>query len=268
MKYTYSDEEDEIYSDATTSRRSTRTTRTHTPAEGLIPTVTLSGRQVKARQGGTYGESMLSGAQNSAVAVGGSDGISDDPDENDEGRPRRAAATNGWGSRGGAHIEGYNSVDEMDSDEDDASEQDYGDDEEEDEHVPLDSDADGVDITDDEELDEDLDDKKTLLIKLPVKTPTPEKENASIKLRLTPEQSSTASVQEGVSNSVPPAQTLVPAAQLASGKEEPGADSEAVSPESPSASAAPAPLSPLAFRGSPEKPLVFAPSIDVGYGGS
>jgi hypothetical protein len=38
---------------------------------------------------------------------------------------------NGWGAKGGRHIEGYNNVDEMTSDdEDDASEQDYGDDEE------------------------------------------------------------------------------------------------------------------------------------------
>ena len=78
MKYTYSDEEDEGYSDATSTRRSTRNTGTHTPAEPSGPTVTLSGRQVKSRHGGAYGESLLSGAP--AIAVGGFDGTSEEPE--------------------------------------------------------------------------------------------------------------------------------------------------------------------------------------------
>src|SRR3954462_6248875 len=94
MKYTYSDEEDEGHSDATASRRSTRNTGTHTPAEDLAHTVTLSGRQVKSRQHGAYGESILSGASTNAVTVGALDETSEEP-ENGEGaggRPRRVAA--------------------------------------------------------------------------------------------------------------------------------------------------------------------------------
>jgi hypothetical protein len=82
MKYTYSDEEDEGYSDATSTRRSTRNTGTHTPAEPSGPTVTLSGRQVKSRLGGAYGESLLSGAP--AITAGGFDGTSEEP-EGEEG---------------------------------------------------------------------------------------------------------------------------------------------------------------------------------------
>src|SRR5687768_3103961 len=88
MKYTFSEDEDDIYSDSTTARRSTRNTGTHTPAEPAGPTVTLSGRQVKARQGGAYGESMLSGRQ--TPAPGAFDGTSDEPDDEiTDGRPRR-----------------------------------------------------------------------------------------------------------------------------------------------------------------------------------
>ena len=88
MKYTYSDDED-IYSYSTTARRSTRNTGTHTPAEPSGPTITQSGRQVKSRHGGAYGESMLSG-QGVGVAVGGFDGASDEPshDESAGARPR------------------------------------------------------------------------------------------------------------------------------------------------------------------------------------
>ena len=198
MKYTYSDEEDEGYSD-TTSRRSTRNTGTHTPAEPAGPTVTLSGRQVRSRQGGAYGESMLSGTHTPAITVGGNDGTSEEHDEDGDivgRRPRRAAAVqgqNGYKSGGGQHIEGYNSVDEMD-DEDDASEQDYGDDEEDD-HISIESDVEESDdlSNDDDEMEDDLLDdqsrKKSLVVKLPVKTPTPEKK-AAIKKSPAPEEKS------------------------------------------------------------------------------
>ena len=57
MKYSYSDEEDEG-SDFSGTRRSTRNSGISTPAENG-PTVTQSGRQVRSRIGGTYGETML-----------------------------------------------------------------------------------------------------------------------------------------------------------------------------------------------------------------
>lgn len=297
MKYTYSDEEDDGYSDVTTSRRSTRNTGTHTPAEGLAPTVTLSGRQVKARQGGAYGESILTGAQVPAAPVGGYDGISEEPEheEGGDGRPRRAATANtggkSWGvSRGGAHIEGYNSVDEMnDSDEDDASEQDYGDDEEEDDHVSLESDKDEDDLTDEEdELDDGLVEKKSLIVKLPVKTPTPERKTI-LKFRVTPEKDSVKPVdaqqavtedQENASSSAGggdgiPSKDLAGALPSTSETPQTSTSSSAavptpIPPKSPSNGIQPTPLSPLAFRGSPDKPPHAFPlsSIKLAYGGS
>src|SRR6187402_972953 len=197
MKYTYSDEEDDIYSDATTSRRSTRNTGTHTPAEPSGPTITQSGRQVKSRHGGAYGESMLSGTHTPGVSVG-FDGTSEEPEQDGEafGRPRRAAATNGQISKTkpGRHIEGYNDVDEMTSDEEgDASEQDYGDDEEEDDNVLLESDVDDPDdLSDEDEELEERENQKKLIVKLPVKTPTPERKTV-IKLRVSPEKDSSKS---------------------------------------------------------------------------
>jgi hypothetical protein len=290
MKYTYSDEEDEGYSD-TTSRRSTRNTGTHTPAEPAGPTVTLSGRQVRSRQGGTYGESMLSGMHTPAITVGGNDGTSEEHDEDGDivgRRPRRAAAVqgqNGYKSGGGKHIEGYNSVDEMD-DEDDASEQDYGDDEEED-HVSIESDvedSDDLSNGDDEMEDDLLDDesrKKSLVVKLPVKTPTPEKKIA-IKKNPTPEEKSgelprpTAAIDHVSNNEVKVSK--VP--QVA-----PGPSTQGVSKESSGAEISkpvnvptqpdvnrmlPSPLSPsLAYRGSPEKPPNrFVAPINVSQGGA
>lgn len=57
MKYSYSDDEDDG-SDFSGIRRSTRNSGISTPAE-TGPTVTASGRQVKSRVGGVYGETML-----------------------------------------------------------------------------------------------------------------------------------------------------------------------------------------------------------------
>ncbi|KFY45278.1 hypothetical protein V494_01033 [Pseudogymnoascus sp. VKM F-4513 (FW-928)] len=192
IKYTYSDDDDDIYSDSTT-RRSTRNTGTHTPAEPAGPTVTQSGRQVRSRLGGAYGESMTGSNQTPAIAVGGYDGGNESLGEDDSvnGRPPRRAAAVSNPRKGGRNIDGYNSVDDMD-DEDDASEQDYGDDEEEDEAVSLASEGeeddedevvdDDVDMVD--ELDE-LDAKKSLVVSLPIKTPTPEKKR-TVTLTLSP----------------------------------------------------------------------------------
>jgi hypothetical protein len=266
MKYTYSDEEDEGYSDATTSRRSTRNTGTHTPAD--VPTVTLSGRQVKSRHGGAYGESMLSGTHTPAVSAGVFDGTSEEPEEDRGGRPRRAAASkvaekvaaSGWATKK-AHIEGYNSVDEMDSDEDDASEQDYGDDEEEDDPVPLESDVEDPDDlpSADDDMSDEVDEKQSLVVKLPVKTPTPERK-VMIKLRLTPEPMQPAALLAAITGK--PADSAAPTTNV---KEPAAASSE--TPSKPiDIPASQGPLSPLAFRGSPEKPRTLLPPIDVGSG--
>ena len=57
MKYTFSDEETE--SDDQSMKRSTRTSGITTPGEAQGPTVTASGRQVKSRLGGMYGETKV-----------------------------------------------------------------------------------------------------------------------------------------------------------------------------------------------------------------
>jgi hypothetical protein len=281
MKYTYSDEEDEGYSD-TTSRRSTRNTGTHTPAEPAGPTVTLSGRQVRSRQGGAYGESMLSGTHTPAITVGGNDGTSEDHDEDGDvvgRRPRRAAAVqgqNGYKSGGGQHIEGYNSVDEMD-DEDDASEQDYGDDEEDD-HVSIESDVeDSDDLSNgDDEMEDDILDvesrKKSLVVKLPVKTPTPEKK-VTITKSPAPEgkggelPSPTAAidpiskieVKVGTSATESRVPQVAPGTSTRDASKEPSSaeiNKPVNVPTQPDVNRMlPSPLSPsLAYRGSPEKP--------------
>jgi hypothetical protein len=58
MRYTYSEDDDEG-SDALSSRISTRPSGISTPAEHAGPVTTASGRQVKSRLGGMYGESIL-----------------------------------------------------------------------------------------------------------------------------------------------------------------------------------------------------------------
>jgi hypothetical protein len=290
MKYTYSDEEDDIYSDSTSARRSTRNTGTHTPAEHNGPIVTQSGRQVRSRHGGAYGESILSETHPPPIAAGGFDGTSEELEgDGSGGRPRRAAAavaaaTNGWAAKGGRHIEGYNNVDEMTSDDEgDASEQDYGDDEEED-AISLGTDVDDEMTDEDEELDE-VGEKKKLIVKLPVKTPTPEK-IMTTKLPLTPQEdftkpaglfsstSSNENASTGISNAASGADpTTVDSKENA----QPPSISDTVNratnpisvpPETSSYQPQTAPLSPLAFRGSPEKPPAFPSSVDVRFGGT
>ncbi|KAI0460472.1 hypothetical protein F5B21DRAFT_10343 [Xylaria acuta] len=168
MKYTYSDDED-FYSDSTT-RRSTRNTGTHTPAEPAGPVTTASGRQIKAPS------RMTIDASNNIVTTSPTEDTEDTRSKEalvgPGGRPRRSAAvnhgTNGWASS--TKKKGQDSTDdEMDEDEDD-SEPDLGDDEEDD-HVP---DADSEDDEEDDEFDEDeamvddaLDDSnKSMVVKL------------------------------------------------------------------------------------------------------
>jgi hypothetical protein len=130
MRYTFSEEEEEEdygseMSDAMLgARRSTRNSGVVTPADPSRPTVTASGRHVRSRLGGVYGESLLSGQSTGGRASPATEGYerSDGSEEPVGGRPTRNAGrstSNGW-QRGRKHIETYNSVDEMD-DEDDAS---------------------------------------------------------------------------------------------------------------------------------------------------
>ncbi|KAI9818550.1 MAG: hypothetical protein M1827_000609 [Pycnora praestabilis] len=154
MKYTYSDE-DEEGSDATSARRSYRQSGASTPAELTGPTFTASGRQVRSRAGGVYGETALSGQNpdmpNAFPSAPDATDEAGDPADAANGRPRRSRLhkeVNGWGN-GSDHIPGYNSVDEMDDEDDAAStggEWDGGDDDEPDDVLEA----------EDEEEDEDV----------------------------------------------------------------------------------------------------------------
>ncbi|TGJ85319.1 hypothetical protein E0Z10_g3441 [Xylaria hypoxylon] len=171
MKYTYSDDED-FDSDSTT-RRSTRNTGTHTPAEPAGPVTTASGRQIKAPS------RMTVDASNNIVTTSPpretEDTRSKDAVVGPGGRPRRSAAvnhgTNGWAP---STKKGHGSVDdEMDDDEDD-SEPDLGDDGEDD-HVPDAESEDEEEEEDDNDefnedeamVDDDLDDgSNSMVVKL------------------------------------------------------------------------------------------------------
>ncbi|CRG87102.1 hypothetical protein PISL3812_04117 [Talaromyces islandicus] len=109
LKYTYSDDEDIFSDDLPTTRRSARNASgTTTPGEPLGPVFTASGRQVRARAGGLYGESMLSGQRD------------EEDQDNGEGlQPRTRGQANGYAN---------NYVDGM-SDESDAASSWKGDDE-------------------------------------------------------------------------------------------------------------------------------------------
>jgi hypothetical protein len=170
MKYTYSDDEADFYSDSTT-RRSTRNTRNHTPAEPSGPVTTASGRQVRAPNR-LNAESASTGPPSASTSVQG-DAYADDSEMKDEavgrtGRPRRSAAvnhgTNGWTSR-------KRKSEEYESDEsEEGSEPDLGDDEE-DEHIPDEEDEDEEEFEDEELLDEDLEDRpsSSYMFKFPVR---------------------------------------------------------------------------------------------------
>ena len=125
MKYTFSDEEDDEISDAGSVRRSTRSSQVVTPADPNKPTVTASGRRVKSRLGGLYGESLLSGQTTQGTSPGTGDAAPSDASEGPQAANGRATRSgrnsdaNGWNKKRD-HIAGYNSVDELD-DERDAS---------------------------------------------------------------------------------------------------------------------------------------------------
>lgn len=123
--------------------------------------------------------------------------------------------------------------------------------------------------------------KKKLIVKLPIKTPTPERKT-TIKLRLSPEKDS--SKGSGLFGAISNPSNQSSAATLDSNRTSDVAmkenavstlptsnPSDIASKPVPIAQISPsrqAPHSPLAFRGSPEKPQSLPHSIDVGYSGS
>lgn len=107
LKYTYDDDED-IFSDDQPARRSARNSSGVTAAEPSRPRFTASGRQVRSRAGGAYGESLLSGQREES-----------DYEEEDAARPQR--------NRTSTHPNGYSGygLDDLE-DESDARSSDSG----------------------------------------------------------------------------------------------------------------------------------------------
>jgi hypothetical protein len=103
MRYTYDDGEDEDeddnenFSDATSNRRSARQSGRSTPAESG-PQYTASGRQVKPRQGGEYGASLLSRSAETPDELGPN--YSEDKEASDSEQPVRGGARAGRATRG------------------------------------------------------------------------------------------------------------------------------------------------------------------------
>ncbi|KAF9248329.1 hypothetical protein DTO013E5_5167 [Penicillium roqueforti] len=100
LKYTYSDDDD-IFSDddEPSARRSTRNAApTEASTESRRPRFTASGRQIRSRAGGLYGEALLIGQRN-----GADDDEFDEDDEEEVIRPQRA--------RTSTHPNGYSGYD-------------------------------------------------------------------------------------------------------------------------------------------------------------
>lgn len=156
IRYTFSDEE-EGASDAPGTRRSSRQSGVPTPVEPTGPTFTASGRQVRSRIRGLYGETVpreqpntetLKVDENPAPGVG-EGGLAPSS------RTRQSALSNGATvkARPGRHIEGYNALDEMEDESDATSsgaEWDGGDDDDADDLVLDEEDEEDADMSDDE----------------------------------------------------------------------------------------------------------------------
>jgi hypothetical protein len=157
LRYTFSDEED-FDSDNLGARRSTRTSGKDTLAVPSGPTVTASGRQVRSRATGLYGETLHSGqvSDHASPATGDYERSDASEEPRTQGRSTRAGnrgATNGRSS--------HRTV--LSDDEEDATSWDGGDeDEEEPEQMDVDDDEDDQD----EESSEEEEEPQTLMVTL------------------------------------------------------------------------------------------------------
>ena len=133
MRYTFDDNEDEDSESGV--RRSTRNSGRESsaaPAAGA-PTVTASGRQVRSRNAGLYGEALLSGQTTEHASPATGDYVRSEDDEEGErpGRGRAARAAN-RGAAAAGRKRTYGEYDEGSEGEEDATSW-NGDDEEDDE---------------------------------------------------------------------------------------------------------------------------------------
>ncbi|KAL6403749.1 hypothetical protein AUP68_13119 [Ilyonectria robusta] len=262
MKYTYSDDEDVSFSDSTT-RRSTRNTGTNTPAEPG-PVTTSSGRQIRAstRLNATTGSSAPGSVQ------GDTSELEKEGSVGPTGRPRRSAAVN-HGTTGWAATSNRSRRNADESD--DESEADFGDDEGDvDAHVPEESEEEDEFDEDEAMVDDDLgDEPQSLVVKLSVTPPQlkrvlapnlqagnalplsslHERGGESEALLVEMQDAPTASSPKNTTDAEHGSKTEALAGR---GRHSPEPDSKAA--DFQAATPAPIHVTPLAFRGSPEKP--------------
>ena len=164
MRYTFDDDDDGADEDELAPRRSTRNSDRSTPAEG--PTVTASGRTVRPRGGGMYGETLLSGQASDGNTPMTNDYVDSEDVEHAHGT--RASGRFGGmnGSRKRKYLDGDNDTEQMSEEEDAASSTGWNSaDNEGNEDADEEMDEDDEDLGD--ELDDDLG-QGSLVVKLKV----------------------------------------------------------------------------------------------------
>jgi hypothetical protein len=180
MKYTYSDGDE----DSDSSMR--RSTRNATPLDSG-PTITASGRLVKPRMGGAYGESIHYDQRRELELTFGDSGVEDSddmPTTLPSGRSRVSAMTAGARPRrppAARTREVYNGVDDMDTDESDeaqssgkewSGDENDADDADEDSEPEFDE-GDEEEASGDEVDDDDPEEPESLVVKLSYRKPKP-----------------------------------------------------------------------------------------------
>ncbi|RAR06730.1 hypothetical protein DDE82_003268 [Stemphylium lycopersici] len=156
------DEEEDFDSDSLSVRRSGRQSGRHSPAAPSGPTVTASGRQVRSRAIGLYGEKLHSGQTGDHPSPATGDYVRSDVSEEPQSGHGRATRA---GNRGATNGRALNRTLDSEDDED-ATSWDGGDDDDDDEpdQMELDEDDDEDDgAADDDEQD---DEEQSLIITL------------------------------------------------------------------------------------------------------
>ncbi|KAL6704629.1 hypothetical protein ACN47E_008026 [Coniothyrium glycines] len=258
QRYTF-DEEEDLYSDDVPSRRSGRHSGRDSPAAQSGPTVTASGRHVKSRATGMYGETLHSGQVTDRPSPATGDYVRSDISE----EPQQSRATRA-GNRGAANGRGLKRA--VDSDEeDDATSWDGGDeDEDEPTQMDLDDDEDGAGGETSEEADED--EPQSLMVTLRYRKGDSDPPSGPLANGAAPETATTngAGLQSAYTQGAPlagtgaPRQPELPLAP---------AQSQQVAPPTPSQQAYTAPIMPVAHipasgnsETSPKPEGFFAPT--------
>ncbi|KAJ4318753.1 hypothetical protein N0V94_004267 [Neodidymelliopsis sp. IMI 364377] len=165
QRYTY-DEGDDFDSDDAPVRRSGRQSGRDSSPMHSGPTVTASGRQVRSRATGTYGETLHSGQTTDRASPATGEYMRSDASE----EPRQGRSTRAGNRSGASHLNRT-----MDSEEDDdATSWDGGDEEEEPDHMEIDDDDD--DLAD--QSSEEEQEPQTLVVTLHYRKETPASSSA------------------------------------------------------------------------------------------